>query len=264
MHPVGGPALAFLGALVGFAAVARFSYQMVDTKSGLEALWLPNGVVVALFVLVPRKWRLWVLLGMLPGEFVSDTLQGYPLPVIFAFSLTDMLESAVAGLVLLRIAGRRPRGDRQRDFYAILIAAAIAPIPGGLIGAAIEHIQWSLPFQGSFLLWCFWGAIIGLFVWRSAKEQEAPVMIVYLATFLGIVAILCKQSPFKLLPPPAPQDGVGEILPGTEVAADPLHRRVVRLADRRSLLTALVAFAWLVVRGRMVTDKTTIERYGYT
>jgi cytochrome c-type biogenesis protein CcmF len=63
--------------------------------------------------------------------------------------------------------------------------------------------------EGSFLLWCFWGALIGFFVWRSAKEQEAPVMIVYLATFLGIIAILCKQSPFKLLPPPAPADGVG-------------------------------------------------------
>jgi cytochrome c-type biogenesis protein CcmF len=63
--------------------------------------------------------------------------------------------------------------------------------------------------EGSFLLWCFWGSLIGLFVWRSAKEQEAPVMIVYLSTFLGLIAILCKQSPFKLLPPPAPTDGVG-------------------------------------------------------
>jgi cytochrome c-type biogenesis protein CcmF len=63
--------------------------------------------------------------------------------------------------------------------------------------------------EGSFLLWCFCGALIGLFVYRSAREQEAPVMIVYLATFLGLVAILCKQSPFKLLPPPVPEDGVG-------------------------------------------------------
>jgi len=62
---------------------------------------------------------------------------------------------------------------------------------------------------GSFLLWCFWGSLIGLWVYRSAREQEAPVMIVYLATFLGIVAILCKQGPFRLLPPPAPADGVG-------------------------------------------------------
>ena len=63
--------------------------------------------------------------------------------------------------------------------------------------------------EGSFLLWCFYGSLIGLFVWRSAKEQEAPVMIVYLATFIGIVAILCKQSPFKMLPPPVPEDGAG-------------------------------------------------------
>src|SRR5499427_6650749 len=63
--------------------------------------------------------------------------------------------------------------------------------------------------EGSFLLWCFWGSLIGLFVWRNAKEQEAPVMVVYLSTFLGIIAILCKQSPFKLLPPPPPADGVG-------------------------------------------------------
>jgi rod shape-determining protein MreD len=32
----------------------------------------------------------------------------------------------------------------------------------------------------------------------------------------------------------------------------------------RALLTAVVAFVWLFVRGRLVTDKTTIERYGYT
>jgi len=63
--------------------------------------------------------------------------------------------------------------------------------------------------EGSFLLWCLWGAVIGLVVRRSAKELEAPVMVVYLATFLGIVAILCKQSPFKLLPPPVAEDGVG-------------------------------------------------------
>src|SRR4029079_93093 len=40
--------------------------------------------------------------------------------------------------------------------------------------------------EGSFLLWILWGSLIGLFVWRSAKEQEAPVMVVYLATFLGL------------------------------------------------------------------------------
>jgi cytochrome c-type biogenesis protein CcmF len=62
--------------------------------------------------------------------------------------------------------------------------------------------------EGSFLLWLFWGALIGLFVLRSAREQEAPVMVVYLATFLGIIAILVKQSPFRFLAQ-IPPDGQG-------------------------------------------------------
>ncbi len=62
--------------------------------------------------------------------------------------------------------------------------------------------------EGSFLLWIFWGSLIGLFVWRSAKEMEAPVMMVYLSTFLALVAILCRQSPFRLLAT-VPPDGGG-------------------------------------------------------
>src|SRR5450756_782508 len=62
--------------------------------------------------------------------------------------------------------------------------------------------------EGSFLLWLFWGALIGLFVLKSAKEQEAPVMVIYIASFLGIVAILVKQSPFRFLAQ-IPPDGQG-------------------------------------------------------
>ena len=62
--------------------------------------------------------------------------------------------------------------------------------------------------EGSFLLWLFWGSLIGLFVLRSAKEQEPPVMIVYVASFIGIVAILVKQSPFRFLGQ-IPADGQG-------------------------------------------------------
>jgi cytochrome c-type biogenesis protein CcmF len=62
--------------------------------------------------------------------------------------------------------------------------------------------------EGSFMLWLFWGAVIGFFVLLSAKEQEAPVMTVYIASFLGIVAILCKQPPFRFLPQ-IPPDGQG-------------------------------------------------------
>ena len=62
--------------------------------------------------------------------------------------------------------------------------------------------------EGSFLLWLFFGAVIGLFVLRSAKEMEPPVMIVYVLSFIGIVAILVKQPPFRFLAQ-TPPDGQG-------------------------------------------------------
>ncbi|MEO7919156.1 MAG: cytochrome c biogenesis protein CcsA, partial [Thermoanaerobaculia bacterium] len=62
--------------------------------------------------------------------------------------------------------------------------------------------------EGSFLLWLLWGSLIGLFVYRSAREQEPTVMIVYVLSFLGIVAILIKQSPFRFLAQ-MPADGQG-------------------------------------------------------
>jgi len=64
--------------------------------------------------------------------------------------------------------------------------------------------------EGSFLLWLLFGALIGLFVMKSAREREAPVMIVYIFTVLALTAILVKQSPFRMLEPGAvPADGEG-------------------------------------------------------
>ncbi len=140
----------------------------------------------------------------------------------------------LAGLASIYFYFRADRGQAEalslaRNAYAAF-ATCIVAAAGTLMALLLQHrfdvsyvnsySSRDLPIyflistfwagqEGSFLLWCFWGAIIGLFVWRSAREQEAPVMIVYLSTFIGIVAILCKQSPFKLLPPPAPADGVG-------------------------------------------------------
>jgi len=62
--------------------------------------------------------------------------------------------------------------------------------------------------EGSFMLWSFWNAMLGLFVMRTAKQWEAPVMTfmslaqVFLATFLmGIYFfdVRIGTSPFVLM-----------------------------------------------------------------
>ncbi len=62
--------------------------------------------------------------------------------------------------------------------------------------------------KGSFLIWLFWGTVLGLFVQRTAGKAEAPVMVVYLATLLGLIFILVRENPFVMLTQ-SPLDGQG-------------------------------------------------------
>ncbi|OGC89686.1 MAG: hypothetical protein A2142_01910 [candidate division Zixibacteria bacterium RBG_16_48_11] len=54
--------------------------------------------------------------------------------------------------------------------------------------------------EGSFLLWLFMGFVLGLFVLKSARENQAPVLFYYLIAQVFILFMLLKKSPFELMP----------------------------------------------------------------
>ncbi len=67
--------------------------------------------------------------------------------------------------------------------------------------------------EGSFLLWVFWGAVLGVPLMRFAKHYESRVMIFYNLTVLSLVMLLLKQDPFRfhqgLTAGMIPMDGQG-------------------------------------------------------
>jgi cytochrome c-type biogenesis protein CcmF len=62
--------------------------------------------------------------------------------------------------------------------------------------------------KGSFLIWLFWGALLGLLVGRTAGKNEPAVMGIYTLTLLGILFILIRENPFVMLKE-TPLDGQG-------------------------------------------------------
>ncbi|HSJ76465.1 MAG TPA: cytochrome c biogenesis protein CcsA, partial [Gemmatimonadales bacterium] len=62
--------------------------------------------------------------------------------------------------------------------------------------------------KGSFLIWLFWGALLGLLVGRTAGKSEPAVMGIYTLTLLGILFILVRENPFVMLRE-TPLDGQG-------------------------------------------------------
>jgi len=64
--------------------------------------------------------------------------------------------------------------------------------------------------EGSFLLWAFWTAVLGLLLIRRLKRYEPLTMAVYSSILAFLMAILTKQSPFLQYPPSeVPPEGMG-------------------------------------------------------
>jgi cytochrome c-type biogenesis protein CcmF len=64
--------------------------------------------------------------------------------------------------------------------------------------------------EGSFLLWAFWTALLGLLLYRHLGGYEPLTMAVYSSILAFLMAILTKQSPFLLYPPSeVPPEGMG-------------------------------------------------------
>lgn len=81
-----------------------------------------------------------------------------------------------------------------------------------LSGAYLFSTLWAGQ-EGSFLLWLFFGMLIGLALVRSAGQDEAHALIPYNLAQLSLVLILLRQSPFRFLeglpPGQMPSDGQG-------------------------------------------------------
>ncbi len=67
--------------------------------------------------------------------------------------------------------------------------------------------------EGSFLLWIFWGVLLGLPLMRYARKYESRVMVVYNLTLISLLLLLVKQDPFRfhqgLTAGMTPMDGQG-------------------------------------------------------
>jgi diguanylate cyclase (GGDEF)-like protein len=151
---IGGPLVVFVGALAGYVGLARCGYELVGAASGLASFWPPNGLIVALLVLLASRLRPWAIAAVLPGELIADTMQGYSAWTAMGWGATNILEVTLAAWIILRLAAReRPLAGTGRGLTAVAIAAVSAPFAGGLVGAAVSVASFGGSYGTAWLDW---------------------------------------------------------------------------------------------------------------
>jgi cytochrome c-type biogenesis protein CcmF len=117
------------------------------------------------------------------------------------------------------IRGDEGARERARQFYALAVFGVVAASAMLLylivshnfsIHYVFSYSDRSLPTgylistfwagqEGSFLLWLFWGVLIGLALIRYARHYEDRTLVIYNLTLASLLLILLRQSPFRPL-----------------------------------------------------------------
>jgi cytochrome c-type biogenesis protein CcmF len=117
------------------------------------------------------------------------------------------------------IRGREGARSQARQYYTLAVFGVVAASAMLLylilthqfgIHYVFSYSDRSLPIgylistfwagqEGSFLLWLFWGMIVGLPLIRYARHYEDRTLVVYNLTLASLLLILLKQSPFRPL-----------------------------------------------------------------
>jgi cytochrome c-type biogenesis protein CcmF len=139
----------------------------------------------------------------------------YPGAILLWLAFALGLGSTVAYAAVIR--GREEWRARARQAY-VLLSVAVVMASGLLMYLLLTHdyrlaYVWSysdnlLPTsyllstfwagqEGSFLLWVFWGALLGVPLMLFARRYESRVMLFYNLTLLSLIMLLLKQNPFR-------------------------------------------------------------------
>lgn len=214
-HRIGGPIVAFVGALAGFVALGKCGYQLVGASGGVASFWPATGLIVALLLVVPSRLRPWIVAAVLPGEFITDAMQGYPALTALGWGVNNVLEAVLAAWIMLKLARGRLLGNTVRDFVALAVAAVCAPLVGGLGGGAVSIATFGGSFGTPWLnWWCGDAAGIMLvvplvisFAWTGprAASRRRLVGLLEVGLVIGVAVVVfafIKQPlEFLILPP---------------------------------------------------------------
>lgn len=145
--------LALVGFGLTFLAAHQIGLRTISPQHPLSTVWPPSGVLLACFILMPRRLHAWALAVVLLADIVSNAVAGVRMAVGLAYLVPSLLELAVALWVVTRLSGLGMTFRRVRDTFVLVAAASAGAGMSGLLAAFITVQTSAASYWQSFGIW---------------------------------------------------------------------------------------------------------------
>ena len=185
--------LAFVG--LTYILLAKFSIHFATMPEGIAIVWLPNGLLLALFLLRPmREWS-WYAFAIIPAEIFAD-LPTFTLIQALQFALINLSETMLSALLIRKYTfGDNNFHNIRYILVFIIIALSIVPALSAILGALVYHTQ--IESQNNFIaFWRIWffGDALGILLLTplivlSIQSDKKNLSNLYSFEFLFLVPL---------------------------------------------------------------------------
>ena len=203
--------LLVISLLVGAAA---WGGLMLSHESGrIAALWPANGLLLAVWLMAPRRHWIPYLIGGYVGNFIADTVTGDRLLVAAGLAFCNTAEILIAGVSIRKYCSR-PFDLQQRKtlFSFVLFAVGLAPAVSAFLAVSWLSLlsmipAWSNTLRAWYVADALGMALVTPCVWALQQENLAKLSggknLAPSAAALGLLALITlltfMQNSYPLL-----------------------------------------------------------------
>ena len=138
---------------VGYYLTAKIGFAFALQPGSVSTLWMPNSLLLAGMLLVPKRYWWLVLVAACPAHFASEVQSGVPTAMILSWFISNSFQALFGAFFICHFVGDRLRFDKFRDLTIFLFFGAfLAPFLASFLDVALVKLNgW-----GTSSFWEIW------------------------------------------------------------------------------------------------------------
>ena len=127
---------------LGYYLTAKIGFAFALQPGSVSTLWMPNALLLAGLLLVPKRSWWIVLLAALPAHLASEFQSGVPAAMIVSWFISNSFQALIGGFFICKFVDDGLRFDNLRDLAVFLFFGAfLAPFLSSFLDVALVKLN---------------------------------------------------------------------------------------------------------------------------
>lgn len=127
---------------VGYYVTAKIGFAFALQPGSVSTLWMPNSILFAGLLLVPKRYWWLILLAACPAHFASEVQIGVPTAMVFSWFISNSFQALFGAFFVCHFVDGGLRFDRFRDLtFFLFFGAFLAPFLASFLDVALVKLN---------------------------------------------------------------------------------------------------------------------------